>query len=137
MLNFDTIQMIRRETPFGVISRVKEKDTIEFVIFDGSKAFAMNNSEMVLLPAFQSSPRPHEQFRTSVGTEDRQEWNVLDLFTTVGLCESKSEARRELKAGTLSINGVKTLPSAANVSLDFKGLILGRGKLRWCLVNIL
>ena len=72
----------------------------------------------------------------SVGSAELQEGiNVCDLFVRAGLCDSKSDARRQIKGNALSVNGNKISDAAAAVStddLDGERIELKRGKKRFC-----
>ncbi len=66
----------------------------------------------------------------------RQPVTLVDVIFESGLAPSKSEARRLLKAGAVTVNGEKTAEVTAPAPMDNSSFVLRCGKLRFCLVRI-
>ena len=60
---------------------------------------------------------------------------LVDVLVRCGLAPSRSEARRLVKAGAVSINGEKTTEVTASIPEHLSELILRCGKLRFCHVR--
>ena len=62
--------------------------------------------------------------------------SFVDLLVTSGLAPSKSEARRLIKAGAVTVNGKKILEVTAPVSQDLNEFVLRCGKLKFSRIRI-
>ena len=60
---------------------------------------------------------------------------LVDVLVRCGLAPSRSEARRLVKAGAVSINGEKTTEVTASIPEHLSEFILRCGKLRFCHVR--
>lgn len=63
---------------------------------------------------------PEEQIDLPIGS------NILDILVTGSFCPSKSEARRLVEQGGISIDGEKVTDPKANI--DAKTVVIGKGK---------
>ncbi len=79
------------------------------------------------------APEQMPEFRVE---RSRAPADLVELLHLAGLAPSKTEARRLIKAGAVSVDGVKVTEVTARVPLDRARFVLRCGKLRFCSVQL-
>jgi tyrosyl-tRNA synthetase len=78
-------------------------------------------------------PADMPEFRLGNGTAAA---TLADLIVLAGLAPSKTEARRLLRAGAISVDGNKIIDIAAPVPAGLREFVLRCGKLRFVRVRV-
>jgi len=130
------IKRLKQEIGSGVTHPMAVKSDLAFCVtadFHGRDAAEAARGHFARVHRNRETPEEMQEF---VVPHDRVPRHLADLLTDAGLAPSKTEARRLIKAGAVSINGSKVAEVTAAVPSDQAEFVLRCGKLNFRRIRI-
>ena len=137
-LSVDEITRIREAAKSGNANpRDFKVQLAKLIITDFHSASAADVAEEEFVRRFQNKETPEKVEERALPSNDPQGWDLSRLLVTVGLAESKADARRLIQQGGVYVNGERQMNVNA-VSIYQPGIttvLLKVGKRRYMRVN--
>ena len=130
------ISKMKEEVEAGDLHPMKLKGRLAFrIVQDFHGTEAARRAEDHFARVHQKGGNPEEMREFHLKRADNAA-SLVDVLVQCELAPSKSEARRLLKAGAVSINGEKIAEVTATIPSGITDFVLRCGKLRFCHVKL-
>jgi len=130
------IQRMKSEVQDGKLHPMEVKGKLGLnLVRDFHGEEAAHRAEEHFRRVHQERETPEEMTECKIARADRMP-NIVDVLVTSGLAPSKSEARRLIKAGAVTIDGNKILDVTASVLSDKTEFVLRCGKLKFSRIKL-
>lgn len=130
------IRRMKSEVQDGKLHPMEVKGKLGFnMVRDFHGEEAAYSAEEHFRRVHQERETPEEMTECRITRADRMP-SIVDVLVTSGLAPSKSEARRLVKAGAVTIDGNKILEVTASVPSDKTEFVLRCGKLKFSRIKL-
>lgn len=130
------IERMKKGVESGELHPMKVKSQLAFRLvedFHGAQAARQAEEHFARVHQRGDVPESMPEFHLKRG---RNSDSLVDVLVQSGLAPSKTEARRLIKAGAVSVNGEKVTGVTATIPPEVSSFVLRCGKLRFCQVKV-
>ena len=130
------IERMKGETESGALHPMKVKGQLAFRLvqdFHGPEAARRASEHFARV--HQRGETPEEMAILEINRDANL--NLVDVLLRSRLASSKSDARRLIKAGAVTVNGEKVTDVTALIPREGSGFVIRCGKLRFCMVRMI
>jgi len=131
------LDRLKREVNRGELHPMKLKAQLAArIVEDFHGCLAARRAEARFSRVHQQGQMPEDMPQHLLKREVRPP-SLVDVLVASGLAPSKTEARRLVKAGAVSLDGSKITDVTATVPTDLKQFVLRCGRLRFCQIKFI